>query len=138
MKFQRACRPAGLLRQHSLLRITLARASISLALVLCGAGSGFAATSTLIAWGGGQTNTPADLNDVMALSTAMDHSLALRAGGTVTAWGNNFDGQCDVPADLGSAKGVAAGAFFSVAVEEDGTVAAWGDTSGGNCKCPRT
>ncbi len=44
------------------------------------------------------------------------HSLALRADGTVVAWGWNADGQCDVPLDLPKAVAVSAGGFGSMAL----------------------
>jgi hypothetical protein len=79
------------------------------------------------AWGGGQQGLPVGLTNVTAISTSLDHSLALLANGNVVAWGYNFDNQCSVPSDLSSVIGVAAGAFFSVALKADGTVVAWGD-----------
>jgi hypothetical protein len=78
-------------------------------------------------WGGGQQGLPAGLTNVAAISTAVDHSLALLADGKVVAWGYNFDNQCSVPSNLGPVIGIAAGAFFSVALRSDGTVVAWGD-----------
>jgi len=77
---------------------------------------------SLIAWGGGQAHAPVGLTNVVAVSTAIDHSLALLADGTVTAWGYNFDGQCNVPPGLSQVAAVAAGAFFSVALGGNGSV----------------
>lgn len=122
----------------SLVRPCLRTASLALVawLYLLSGAASLAAPGTLITWGGGQTNTPAALEDIVALSVSMDHSLAVRSDGTVLAWGNNFDGQCDVPAGLANVKAVAAGAFFSVALKQDGTVVAWGDNQWGQCRVP--
>jgi hypothetical protein len=43
---------------------------------------------------------PAGLSDAVALAAGAYHSLALKADGTVVAWGSNGDGQTDVPAGL--------------------------------------
>src|SRR5579862_9338905 len=84
-------------------------------------------TGSVVSWGGGQPSAPATLTNVIAISTALDHSLALGSNGTVVAWGYDFDGQTDVPPDLDHVVGIAAGAFFSVALKSDGSVVAWGD-----------
>lgn len=91
---------------------------------------------TVVAWGGGQTNMPSGLNDIVAISSSLDHSLALHSDGTVTAWGWDFDNQCEVPAGLSGVTAVAAGAFFSVALKSDGTVTAWGDNQYSQCNVP--
>lgn len=54
------------------------------------------------------------------------HCLALKADGTVAAWGWNGEGQCDVPAGLSNVVFVAAGNGVSLAIKADGTVTAWG------------
>src|SRR5438552_16099876 len=77
---------------------------------------------TVVPWGGGQTNMPSGLNNIVAISSSLDHSLALRSDGTVVAWGYDFDNQSEVPAGLSGVTAVAAGAFFSVALKSDGTV----------------
>lgn len=97
------------------------------AVSLAGCLSSLAWSESVVAWGGGQTNLRGTLTNMIAISTALDHCLALGADGTITAWGYDFDGQCDVPAGLTQVVGIAAGAFFSAAVRADGTVVAWGD-----------
>ncbi len=59
-------------------------------------------------------------------SSSRIHCLALKADGTVTAWGRNDEGQCDVPPGLNNVVSVAAGNAASLAVKADGTVAVWG------------
>jgi len=98
--------------------------------------SGLTSAGSLTAWGGGQIGFPAGLTNIVAISTAIDHSLALSSDGKLVAWGNNFDNQCDVPADLGPVTGLAAGAFFSVALKSDGTVAVWGDNQFSQSQVP--
>lgn len=57
--------------------------------------------------------------------------LALRADGTVVAWGENFYDTRNVPAGLSGVVQVAAGYYFSAALLADGTVVAWGDDTWG-------
>jgi len=88
------------------------------------------------AWGGGQTNFPAGLTNIISISTSTDHSLALHADGTVSAWGCDDDGECDVPTGLTNAIAVAAGDYFSLALLSNGTVVAWGTDDRGQCDIP--
>lgn len=55
------------------------------------------------------------------------HSLALKADGTVVAWGENYSGQSSVPAGLTDVIAIAAGGYHSLALKADGTVVAWGE-----------
>ena len=59
---------------------------------------------------------PADLSGVTAIAAGGRHSLALRADGTVTAWGNNTYGQATVPPDLAGVTAIAAGQYHSLAI----------------------
>lgn len=68
---------------------------------------------------------------VVAIASGYGHNVALRADGTVVAWGlSGTSAQTGVPAGL-KAKAVAAGENHSVAVKLDGTVVQWGTVSGG-------
>ena len=60
------------------------------------------------------------------LSAGMDHALALKANGTVVAWGRNNAGQATVPSGLTDVVQVVAGYDFSAAVKANGTVVTWG------------
>lgn len=60
------------------------------------------------------------------LSAGPDHALALKANGTVVAWGRNTAGQATVPTGLTNVVQVVAGYDFSAAVKANGTVATWG------------
>jgi len=72
--------------------------------------------------------------------------LALRADGTVVAWGDNRDGQCNVPKELSDVVAIAIGDPGSgpgrsleghcLALRSDGTVEAWGNDEYGQCKVP--
>jgi alpha-tubulin suppressor-like RCC1 family protein len=57
-------------------------------------------TGTPLAWGangGGQTNVPDGLTDVVDVAGGSNHSLALKYDGSVIAWGLNQFGQTSVP-----------------------------------------
>ena len=100
-----------------------------------GTGSSPAGSSgTVVAWGDnsfGQTNVPAGLNGVTAISAGYGHTVALKSDATVVAWGDNTYGQRNVPSNLSGVKAIAAGSFFTLALKSDGTVVAWGHNSGG-------
>jgi Regulator of chromosome condensation (RCC1) repeat len=96
----------------------------------------WAVSGRVVAWGGGQGNLPDGLTNVAAISSSVDHSLALNADGSVTAWGYDFDGEGNVPSNLGKVTGIAAGEYFSLALKSGGTVAAWGANDYGQCDVP--
>ena len=81
-----------------------------------------------------QADIPAGLSNVTAVAAGLYHGLALRADGTVAAWGAGTTntgvspqfGQAMVPSGLGTALQIASGYYHSLALESDGTVAAWG------------
>ena len=97
---------------------------------------------------------PEDLGACKWIACGAAHALAVRADGSVRAWGANDFGQCDGPAPnadctarplvMGPCTRVAAGYCFSLALEAGGTVRAWGDnysrnyggTSTGSCDVP--
>jgi alpha-tubulin suppressor-like RCC1 family protein len=81
----------------------------------------------------GQRTVPAGLNGVVAVAAGGNHSLALKADGTVAAWGYwnlNDHGQSTVPAGLTGVVAIAAGSAHSLALRADGTVVAWGWSGG--------
>ena len=78
------------------------------------------------AWGNhwdGQCDVPTGLSNVVAVAAGGNHSLALRADGTVAAWGYNGYGQCRLPAGLSGVVAIAAGGYHSLTMGSDGTVA---------------
>lgn len=95
------------------------------------------ANGTVIAWGAGETNNPADGNDygqaivpaglsnAVAVSAGALHSLALLGNGSIVGWGYSADGETNVPPGL-NAIAISAGAFHNLALQAGGTVVAWG------------
>jgi len=83
-----------------------------------------------------------DLMDVVAIAAGTNHTLALKANGTVWAWGDNASGQLGngTLADqhtaiqvvsLSDAVAISAGGAHSLAMKADGTVVAWGKNDHG-------
>lgn len=70
---------------------------------------------------------PQGLDRVIEVDAAPLHTVALRADGTVVAWGDNHFNQCDVPAGLRNVVHVTTGGTHCLALKSDGTLAAWGD-----------
>ncbi|MBW7895666.1 MAG: immunoglobulin domain-containing protein [Opitutaceae bacterium] len=75
----------------------------------------------------GPSTIPANLNNVVEIAPGTNHALALRANGTVTAWGLNSFGGTSIPSGLDEVIAVAAGAHHSLALKADGTVISWGN-----------
>ena len=72
----------------------------------------------------------------VAVAAGDYHSLALTAGGSVAAWGDDYNAQCDVPAGLAGVMGVAAGGYHSLALKLDGTMVGWGANDVGQLNIP--
>ncbi|NQX59647.1 S-layer homology domain-containing protein [Paenibacillus qinlingensis] len=70
------------------------------------------------------------------VSAGEKHSLALKADGTVVAWGNNTKGQTTVPVGMSGVMSIAAGWQYSLALKSDGTVVGWGDNTEGQRTVP--
>ena len=79
---------------------------------------------------------PNDPLRVVTLAAGGSHMLALRANGTVVAWGNNTSGQTTIPVGLSGVVHIAAGQSHSVALLNTGRVIAWGDNSFGQLNVP--
>jgi hypothetical protein len=94
----------------------------------------------VVAWGfnaEGQCTVPSGLSGVVTVAAAYRHSLALKADGTVVAWGSNYGpGESQVPSDLGGVIAIAAGTYHSLALKRDGTVMAWGSNADGETDVP--
>jgi len=65
-------------------------------------------------------------NTVVDVAAGAFHYLALRANGTVVAWGNNSKGQCNVPKELKSVKSIYANKSSSAAILNDNTIIVFG------------
>ncbi len=73
----------------------------------------------------------------IALAGGAAHVLALRADGSVLAWGVDFSGQTDVHAAAQSdVIAIAAGLVQSLALRRDGSVVAWGSNGSGESDVP--
>jgi hypothetical protein len=62
--------------------------------------------------------------------------MALKADGTVAAWGENSSGQTNVPIDLTNVVAIAAGYTHALALRADGSVIGWGDNSSHQTEVP--
>jgi alpha-tubulin suppressor-like RCC1 family protein len=97
----------------------------------------FTTGDILRVWGNnryGQTASPPNLTNLVAMGGGAYHSLALRNDGTVVAWGAGTNssgspnyGQSVVPEGLSNVIAVAAGGYFSLALQDNGILAAWGN-----------
>jgi hypothetical protein len=54
--------------------------------------------------------------NVVAIAAGEEHGVALKADGTVAAWGFNAQGQCNVPAGLSGVMAVGASGFHTLAI----------------------
>lgn len=93
----------------------------------------------------GQASPPGSTGLWINTSAGMNHSVGVRADGSVVAWGSNWTNQCAVPSDLGPCKQVAAGGGtlyngdelgHSLALRTDGRVVAWGNNNLGQINLP--
>ena len=62
--------------------------------------------------------------------------MALRADGTVSAWGDDSYGQTDVPPGLTNVVAIAAGDFHNLALLANGKLVSWGDDLDGQIDIP--
>jgi hypothetical protein len=67
-----------------------------------------------------------NINNAVAISEGSGFGMALKADGTVTAWGSNTYGQTNVPPGLSNVIAIAAGYFHALALKSNGSVVAWG------------
>jgi hypothetical protein len=120
-------------------------AALGVGILLVAPGSAQAATTRPLAWGcfgsgGGECAVPGGLDNATDVDAGALYSLALKADGTVVAWGCAFNyGQCAVPAGLAGVTAIAAGHGHSLALKSDSTVVAWGCGSifaSGQCSVP--
>lgn len=105
----------------------------------------FSTNTSLTSWGWdqyGQRSAPTNAQNIVSVAAGQGHSLALKADGTVIAWGAGrtndpgslFDfGQAIVPEGLSNVIAISAGLAHSLALRANGTVVAWGAglTNGG-------
>lgn len=102
--------------------------------------------SQVAVWGSSAmlTNVPPGLTNLIAISAGEDHLLALKADGTVAAWGRaisfwppgSANPLTNVPSGLNGVTALAAGLSHNLALRSNGTVVAWGDNSYGQTNVP--
>jgi hypothetical protein len=102
---------------------------------------------SVLVWGGTASilTVPATATNVVQVAAGGHHVVALRADGTVLAWGDNPNGQTTIPASIATVPAVssplrvvavAAGSRHSLALRADGTVIGWGDNNKGQTTIP--
>ncbi len=79
---------------------------------------------------------PGGLTNVVAITAGASHNLALKADGTVVAWGQVVEEQTTVPSGLSNVTAVAAARAYSMALLADGTVVTWGTYQDGGHLIP--
>ena len=57
-------------------------------------------------------------------------------GGSIVAWGDNYDGQCNIPSPNSGFIAVAAGGYHSLELKQDGSILAYGWNEQGQCSIP--
>jgi alpha-tubulin suppressor-like RCC1 family protein len=149
---------AGHTRSRHDRRLLLPLVAIGAALTLAGSAPAPASAYGVAAWGSdefgqlgnGSRNENAESPVLVRglqrgagpVAAGADHSLALRGGGGISAWGSNETGQLgdgttedsDVPltvSGLSAATAISAGYGFSLALPGNGTVMAWGNNASG-------
>ena len=70
---------------------------------------------------------PANATNVIAIATGDYHTVALRADGSVLAWGDNTYGQTNIPVSVTNIAAIKAGGYHTFALRQDGTWIGWGD-----------
>ncbi len=83
-----------------------------------------------------ETHVPLGLTGVRAIAAGGQHAIALKADGSVVAWGNSTNSQTSVPAGLTDVVAVAAGGEVSGVVRRDGSVRLWGSNASGQTTVP--
>ena len=93
---------------------------------------------SLAHWGaddGGLANVPPG-NNFVAVDGGYLFSIALKADGSIVAWGLNDDGQCDVPSPNTGFTAIATGDSHSLGLKTDGSIVAWGHNQYGQTDVP--
>ncbi|MHC4066106.1 MAG: fibronectin type III domain-containing protein, partial [Planctomycetota bacterium] len=90
---------------------------------------------SIVGWG--EQVVGVDLSaDFVAVAGGEEHSLGLKADGSIVAWGWNAWGQCGAPTPNTDFVAVAAGYGHSLGLKADGSIVAWGNNLSGQCNVP--
>lgn len=79
---------------------------------------------------------PPGLTDVVQIAGGMRHIVALKADGTVVAWGKNNKGQLNVPVGLTGVTKLIVGFNSNMAIKANGTFVVWGENFFGQLSVP--
>ncbi|RJQ68449.1 hypothetical protein D5S17_32085 [Pseudonocardiaceae bacterium YIM PH 21723] len=86
----------------------------------------------VVGWGQHATIPPEAQSGVIAISAGTNHSLALKADGTLIAWGDNTWNQVTIPSEAQhDVIAMSAGEQHNLVLKSDGTVIAWGQYMNG-------
>ena len=80
----------------------------------------------MTAWGSVPDDVPAGLSNVIAISSAFRHILALKNDGTIVGWGSGSGGATISPWSLTGISAIASGADHVVGLTKSGNLIAWG------------
>ena len=81
------------------------------------------------------TSVPSATN-IVDIDASWSHYLALRADGSLVAWGSNLYGQLNIPAAATNIIAIACGGTHCLALREDGRLFAWGSNPDGELNIP--
>lgn len=71
-------------------------------------------------------NAPIGVTNIVSVSAGAFHCVALRADGTVLAWGDNEYGQTNIPPSASNVVAISSGWYHNLALRADGHLIQWG------------
>lgn len=111
---------------YQLIRMFLSVRQAALGFLCCNLlSTTLAASTSLVAWGGGRAPS-SGLTNIVAIASGYWHSLGLRDDGTMVVWGDNYFGQLGMPGGLSNVVAIACGYAHSLALQNDGKIVSWG------------
>ncbi|MFM7261531.1 MAG: SUMF1/EgtB/PvdO family nonheme iron enzyme, partial [bacterium] len=140
------CAPSGPIYQSKIDGLAVAAGPVFIRVAGYGGSAGiarftldFSSEGRMVGWGSnsdGQSNFPASLGTVTAISGGSSHTAVRKWDGTAACWGYNYYGQCNVPSSLGTVAAISAGLSHTVALKPSGSVVCWGGNASGECNVP--